>query len=100
MYLLSFFLSIGTTVAIFAPSGKVDEVMLLFMAIGKDFEKASEVNLTNLIGNLSVPATFFEFKDFNSSRSVNFRKLYLKKINLYFYFHTSLWCLRRFYEGL
>ena len=26
---------------------------------------------------------------------------YLKvKINLNFYFHTSLWCLRRFYEGL
>ena len=23
-----------------------------------------------------------------------------EKINLYFYFHTSLWCLKRFYEGL
>ena len=23
-----------------------------------------------------------------------------KKINLNFYFHTSLWCLKRFYEGL
>ena len=23
-----------------------------------------------------------------------------EKINLNFYFHTSLWCLRRFYEGL
>ena len=23
-----------------------------------------------------------------------------KKIKLYFYFHTSLWCLKRFYEGL
>ena len=23
-----------------------------------------------------------------------------KKINLSFYFHTSLWCLKRFYEGL
>ena len=22
------------------------------------------------------------------------------KINLNFYFHTSLWCLKRFYEGL
>ena len=23
-----------------------------------------------------------------------------EKINLNFYFHTSLWCLKRFYEGL
>ena len=23
-----------------------------------------------------------------------------EKINLKFYFHTSLWCLKRFYEGL
>ena len=23
-----------------------------------------------------------------------------KKINLNFYFHTSLWCLKRFYESL
>ena len=54
MYLLSVFLSIGTTVATFALSGKVDEVTLLFMAIEKGFERTSEANLTN-----------FEFKDFN-----------------------------------
>ena len=24
----------------------------------------------------------------------------VKKIKLNFYFHTSLWCLRKFYEGL
>ena len=65
MYLLSVFLFIGTTVAIFALSGKVDEVILLFMAIDKGFERTSEVNLTTLIGNLSVPAAPFEFKDFN-----------------------------------
>ena len=35
------------------------------MAIDKVFERTSETNLTNLIGNLSVPAAFFEFKDFN-----------------------------------
>ena len=23
-----------------------------------------------------------------------------EKINLNFYFHTSLWCLKKFYEGL
>ena len=48
MYLLSVFLSIGTTVATFALSGKVDEVLLLFMAIDKGFEKTSGTNLTNL----------------------------------------------------
>ena len=34
------------------------------MAIDKGFKRISEANLTNLIGNLSVPAAFFEFKDF------------------------------------
>ena len=28
------------------------------------------------------------------------RKLHSNKVNLYVYFHTSLWCLKRFYEGL
>ena len=65
MYLLSVFSSIGTTVATFALSGKVDEVILLFMVIDKGFERTSGANLTNLIGNLSVPVAFFEFKDFN-----------------------------------
>ena len=65
MYLLSFFLSIGTTVATFPLSRKVGKVVLLFMTIDKVFERTSESNLTNLIGNLSVPAAFFEFKDFN-----------------------------------
>ena len=59
MYLLSVFLSVGTTVATFALSGKLDEVILLFMAIDKGFERTSEDNLTNLIGDLSVPAAFF-----------------------------------------
>ena len=34
---------------------------------------------------------------FNTSRPDPGRK---KKYNLNFYFHTSLWCLKRFYEGL
>ena len=55
----------GTTVAAFVLSGKKDEVILMFMAIDKGFERTSEANLTNLIDNLSVPADFFEFKDFN-----------------------------------
>ena len=65
MYLLSVFLSIGTAAVTFVLSGKVDEVILLFMAIDQGFERTSEANLTNLISNLSLPATFFEFKDFN-----------------------------------
>ena len=36
------------------------------MAIDKGFERTSEANLTYLIGNLSVPAAFFEFKAFNN----------------------------------
>ena len=63
MYLLSVFLSIGTTIATFALSGKVEKVILLFIA--KGFERTLEANLTNLIGNLSVPASFFEFNYFN-----------------------------------
>ena len=62
MYLLSAFLSIGTTVATFTLSGKVDEVILLFMVIDKGFERTLEANLTNLIGNLSVPAAFLSLK--------------------------------------
>ena len=35
------------------------------------------------------------------SRPVHFKKSGIKiKINLNFYFHTSFWCLKRFYEGL
>ena len=62
MYLLSVFLSIGTTVATFALSGKMDEVILLFMATDKGFERTSEATLTNLVGNLSVPAALLSLK--------------------------------------
>ena len=82
MYLLSVILSIGTIVATFAPSGKLNEVMLLFMDIDKGFERTSEVNLTNLIGNLSVPAAFFECNDSNFfSTSSEVTKL-LREISL------------------
>ena len=64
MYLLSVFLSIGTTVATFFVSGKVVEVILWFMTKDKGFERTWGANLTNLIGNLSVQAAF-KFKDFN-----------------------------------
>ena len=36
---------------------------------------------------------------FNPSRPVHVKKLYWNK-NLNFYFHTSLWYLKRFYKGL
>ena len=34
------------------------------------------------------------------SHPVHFRKLYWNKNYLNFYFNTSLWCFKRFYEGL
>ena len=80
VYLLSVFLSMATTVATFSQSGKVDEVILLLVAIDKGFERISEANLTNLIGNLSIRAAFFEFKDFNLfSTSSEVTKILLEK---------------------
>ena len=39
--------------------------------------------------------------EFNPSRPVHLRNLNIKiKINLNFYFHTSFWCIKKFYEGL
>ena len=70
----------ATTVATFSQSGKVDEVILLLVAIDKGFERISEANLTNLIGNLSIRAAFFEFKDFNLfSTSSEVTKILLEK---------------------
>ena len=40
---------------------------------------------------------FLNFKNMNSSRP-NLGRIEKTKLN--FYFHTSLWCLKRFYEGL
>ena len=39
----------------------------------------------------------FNFSNFNLSRPDPGKR---EKINLSFQFHTSLWCLKRFYEGL
>ena len=36
----------------------------------------------------------------NHSRPMHLWKLHWTKIKLNFHFHTSLWCLKRFYEGL
>ena len=36
----------------------------------------------------------------NPSRPVHLINLYQIKINLNFYFYTSLWCLKMFYEEL
>ena len=58
VYLLSVFLSVGTTVAIFTLSGNVEEVILFFMTVDKGFERTPEANLTNLIENLCVSAAF------------------------------------------
>ena len=37
-----------------------------------------------------------KFKNFNPSRPDPGKR---EKINLNFYFHTSLWCIKKFYEG-
>ena len=73
VYLLSVFLSCGTTVSTFPMYRKVNEIILLFMTTDKGFERNPEANLTNLIGNLSMPAPFFRFKNFKN----------------FFYFSTS-----------
>ena len=52
----------GTTDAILALFGKVEVLMLLLMAVGS--AETSEANLTSLIGILSIPGVFEEFKDF------------------------------------
>ena len=56
------FLLIGTTDAILALFGKVEVLMLFLMAVGS--AETSEANLTSLIGILSIPCVFGEFKDF------------------------------------
>ena len=58
-YLSSVFLSIGTTVAILA-----EVLILLLMAIESSSAKMSDVNLTNLLGILSIPGAFLELRDF------------------------------------
>ena len=52
----------GTTDAILALFGKVEVLMLLLMAVGS--AETSEANFTSLIGILSIPGVFGEFKDF------------------------------------
>ena len=72
VYLLSVFLYVGTTAAIFTPSGNVEEVILFFMTVDKGFERTSEANLTNLTENQCVPAAFL------SLNTLTFFLLHLK----------------------
>ena len=50
-----------------------------------------------LINSFNAWGSQFQSSNINPSRLDPGRR---KKINLNFYFHTSLWCLKRFYEGL
>ena len=45
---------------------------------------------------LLLLASSYQRRIFNPSRPNPGQK---EKINLSFYFHTSLWCLKRFYKG-
>ena len=56
-------MSIGTTVAILALFGKVEVLILLLMAIDSGSAKMSDANLTSLVGILSIPGAFLEFRD-------------------------------------
>ena len=64
IYLSSIFLSIGTTAAILALFGKVEVLILLLMAIDSGSAKMSDASLTSLVGILSIPGAFLEFRDF------------------------------------
>ena len=63
-YLSSVFLSIGTTVATLAFSGKVHEVIQLFKAFEIGFERKSDAKMMSFIGILYVPGALFASKDF------------------------------------
>ena len=52
------------TDAILALLKKVEVLILLLMAIGICSAKMYDANLTSLVGILSVPEAFFEFRDF------------------------------------
>ena len=56
-------MSIGTTVAILALFGEVEVLILLLMAIASISAKMSDANLTSLVGILSIPGAFLEFRD-------------------------------------
>ena len=57
-------MSIGTTVAILALFGKVEVLTPLLMAIDSGSAKMSDANLASLVGILSIPGAFLEFRDF------------------------------------
>ena len=57
-------MSIGTTDAISALFGKVKVLILLLMAIESGSAKMSDTNFTRLVGILSIPGAFLEFRYF------------------------------------
>ena len=54
----------GTTDVIVVLFGDVQVLILLLMAIGSGSAKTLGANLTILVGILSIPGPFLEFKDF------------------------------------
>ena len=57
-------MSIGTTVAILALFGKIEVLILLLMAIHSGSAKMPDASLTSLVGILSIPGAFLEFRVF------------------------------------
>ena len=68
-------------------------VSCIFQGVLKDINGINGLMLT--LSSFSTEATLFQYLTLPAPILDE-----EKKINLNFYFHTSLWCLRRFYEGL
>ena len=62
-YLSSVFLSICNTDSILAIFENVEVLIMLLMAIDSGLGKMSDANLTSLVGILSIPGVFLEFRD-------------------------------------
>ena len=55
---------IGTTDSILTLLGKVEVLILLLVTIDSGAAKMSDVNLTSLVGILSIPVAILELRDF------------------------------------
>ena len=69
--------------------------MFKSMGFTKLFTTASDVCF--LFVKYTITCYLYYLRNFNPSRPNPRRR---EKVKLNFYFHTSLWCLKRFYEGL
>ena len=69
--------------------------LLLTLNIFTPFSNVSVVDFEQV--NVLLASSYFIINPFNPSHPNPGRR---EKFKLNFYSHTSLWCLKRFYEGL